>query len=87
MKYIVLLSNGLYDHSFQLFRTREEAEAYAKRQVSYKSAHVNELVKPDEFWNMEKQIDIIEEQVRNEHPSWNNEMIRNKAVRIFYLGE
>lgn len=36
---------------------------------------------------MDKEIDILEEKVRNIHPSWSNAEIRNKAVRMFYLNE
>ncbi len=37
--------------------------------------------------NKEEQIDALEAQVRQQHPSWNNADIRNKAVRMFYLNE
>ena len=33
----------------------------------------------------EQQIDAIEAQVREQHPSWNNADIRNVAVRMFYI--
>ena len=32
-------------------------------------------------------IDRLEQQVKELHPSWNNEMIRSKAVRMYYLNE
>ena len=34
-----------------------------------------------------KTIDQLEQEVRNAHPSWNDDRIRNKATRMFYLGE
>lgn len=49
MKYIVLLSNGYFDHSFKLFATLDEAQEYAKRQTRYSEVHVNELVKDEQF--------------------------------------
>jgi hypothetical protein len=36
---------------------------------------------------IEKTIDSLEQQVRDTYPSWNNEMIRSKAVRMYYLNE
>jgi histidinol dehydrogenase len=35
--------------------------------------------------NKEQQIDALEAQVREQHPSWNNADIRNQAVRMFYM--
>lgn len=35
----------------------------------------------------EETIDLLEQQVRDKHPSWNNEMIRAKAVRMYFLNE
>lgn len=35
----------------------------------------------------EEEIDRIEEEVRKEHPSWNNADIRNAAVRQYYADE
>ena len=35
--------------------------------------------------NKEQQIDAIEAQVREQHPSWNNADIRSEAVRMFYM--
>ena len=32
-------------------------------------------------------MDLLEQQVRDKHPSWNNEMIRAKAVRMYFLNE
>jgi len=36
---------------------------------------------------IEETIDKLEQQVRKLHPSWNNEMIRSKAVRMHFLNE
>jgi hypothetical protein len=33
----------------------------------------------------EQQIDALEAQVREQHPTWNNADIRNQAVRMFYM--
>jgi hypothetical protein len=35
--------------------------------------------------NKEEQIDALEAQVKQQHPSWNNDDIRNQAVRMFYM--
>lgn len=32
-------------------------------------------------------IDVLEQQVRDMYPSWNNERIRAKAVRMYFLNE
>lgn len=44
MKYIVLISDGILNHSFQLFETKEEAEEYANKIASkHDFVEVNEL--------------------------------------------
>lgn len=45
MKYIVLISDGVLNHSFQVFTTKEEAEKYANK-IKYKHEYVevNELI-------------------------------------------
>lgn len=44
MKYIVLISDGILNHSFQLFGTKEEANEYANKIVSkHYFVEVNEL--------------------------------------------
>jgi hypothetical protein len=35
--------------------------------------------------NKEEQINALEAQVKQQHPSWNNDDIRNQAVRMFYM--
>ena len=45
MKYIVLISDGILNHSFQLFETKEEAEKYANKIASnHDFVEVNELI-------------------------------------------
>lgn len=45
MKYIVLISDGILNHSFQLFETKEGAEDYANKIASkHDYVQVNELV-------------------------------------------
>ena len=44
MKYIVLISDGILNHSFQLFETKEEANEYANKIASkHDFVEVNEL--------------------------------------------
>lgn len=44
MKYIVLISDGIYAHSFKLFATKEEAEVFANKITNKHSyVEVNEL--------------------------------------------
>lgn len=45
MKYIVLISDGVLNHSFQVFTTKEEAEEYANKIASkHDFVEVNELI-------------------------------------------
>lgn len=45
MKYIVLISDGILNHNFQLFATKEEAEEYANKITSnHDYVEINELV-------------------------------------------
>lgn len=45
MKYIVLISDGILNHSFQLFETKTEAEEYATKIASkHDYVEVNELI-------------------------------------------
>lgn len=45
MKYIVLISDGILNHSFQLFETKEGAKDYANKIASkHDFVEVNELI-------------------------------------------
>lgn len=45
MKYIVLISDGVYKHDFKLFATEEEAKAFANKiATNHNYVEVNELV-------------------------------------------
>lgn len=45
MKYIVLISDGIYEHDFKLFATKEEAKAFANKiAAKHNYVEVNELI-------------------------------------------
>lgn len=45
MKYIVLITDGIYKHSFEVFATKKEAETFANKiATKHKYVEVNELV-------------------------------------------